>query len=162
MATTLPTWVIRSWMRSMILVLILILSKTINSTNKKIIALLPGSRKQEVTGTLDTMLSIQASFPEYEFVIAAVKSLPGSLYEKYQNLPNVTVVFEATYDLLSVAQAALVTSGTATLETALFSVPEVVCYRTSGVSYAIAKSSDPGTLHFAGQPDHGKRSPFGN
>ncbi len=108
--------------------------------DKKIIALLPGSRKQEVTGTLDTMLSIQASFPDYEFVIAAVKSLPGSLYEKYQNLPNVTVVFESTYDLLTVAQAALVTSGTATLETALFSVPEVVCYRTSGVSYAIAKN----------------------
>ena len=107
--------------------------------NKKIVALLPGSRRQEVTGTLDTMLSIQTSFPDYEFVIAAVKSLPGSLYEKYQNLPNVTVVFEATYDLLAVAQAALVTSGTATLETALFSVPEVVCYRTSGVSYAIAK-----------------------
>ena len=107
---------------------------------KKIIALLPGSRKQEVTGTLDTMLSIQTSFPDYEFVIAAVTSLPGSLYEKYQKLPNVTVVFEATYDLLSVAQAALVTSGTATLETALFGVPEVVCYRTSVVSYAIAKS----------------------
>ena len=107
--------------------------------NKKIIALLPGSRRQEVTGTLDTMLSIKAAFPDYEFVIAAVKSLPGSLYEKYQNIPQVTVVFEATYDLLAVAEAALVTSGTATLETALLSVPEVVCYRTSGVSYAIAK-----------------------
>lgn len=109
-------------------------------TNKKIIALLPGSRRQEVTGTLDTMLSIRESFPDHEFVIAAVKSLPRSLYEKYQSLPQVTVVFEATYDLLSVAEAALVTSGTATLETALFSVPEVVCYRTSGISYAIAKS----------------------
>ena len=108
--------------------------------NKKIIALLPGSRRQEVMGTLDTMLSIQAAFPDYEFVIAAVESMPASLYEKYKNIPSVTVVFEATYDLLSVAEAALVTSGTATLETALFSVPEIVCYRTSGVSYAIAKS----------------------
>ncbi|WP_373513175.1 lipid-A-disaccharide synthase [Persicitalea sp.] len=115
-------------------------SKKNNLENKKIIALLPGSRRQEVIGMLDTMLSVKESFPEYEFVVAGVNSLPDSLYEKYQNLPRVTVVFEATYDLLSVAEAALVASGTATLETALFSVPEVVCYRTSGVSYAIAKS----------------------
>ncbi len=113
--------------------------KKSNLANKKIIALLPGSRQQEVSGMLDTMLSVKESFPEYEFVVAGVNSLPTSLYEKYQNLPNVTVVFEATYDLLSVAEAALVASGTATLETALFAVPEVVCYRTSGVSYAIAR-----------------------
>jgi lipid-A-disaccharide synthase len=106
--------------------------------NKKIVALLPGSRKQEVIDTLETMLSIRSAFPNHEFVIAAVKSLPAVLYEKYQKLPRVTVVFEATYDLLAQAEAALVTSGTATLETALFSVPEVVCYRTSRVSYAIA------------------------
>ncbi len=111
-----------------------------NLESKKIIALLPGSRRQEVSGMLDTMLSVKNAFPEYEFVVAGVDSLPASLYEKYQNLPGVTVVFEATYDLLTVAEAALVASGTATLETALFSVPEVVCYRTSGVSYAIAKS----------------------
>lgn len=110
-----------------------------NLENKKIIALLPGSRQQEVSGMLDTMLSVKESFPEYEFVVAGVNSLPASLYGKYQDLPNVTVIFEATYDLLSVAEAALVASGTATLETALFSLPEVVCYRTSGVSYAIAK-----------------------
>ena len=110
-----------------------------NLENKKIIALLPGSRQQEVIGMLDTMLSVKESFPDYEFVVAGVNSLPTALYEKYQNIPNVTIVFEATYDLLSVAEAALVASGTATLETALFAVPEVVCYRTSGVSYAIAK-----------------------
>ena len=129
-----------------------------NLEDKKIIALLPGSRKQEVIGMLDTMLSVKGSFPKHEFVIAGVNSLPGSLYEKYQTLPNVTVVFEAAYDLLSVAEAALVASGTATLETALFSVPEVVCYRTSGVSYAIAKSLHQGTIHLAGQPDYGERN----
>ncbi|GHB78029.1 lipid-A-disaccharide synthase [Persicitalea jodogahamensis] len=107
--------------------------------NKRIIALLPGSRKQEVTGMLDTMLSIKSAFPQHEFVVAGVNSLPASLYEPYRNLTNVTIVFEATYDLLSVAEAALVASGTATLETALFAVPEVVCYQTSGISYAIAK-----------------------
>jgi lipid-A-disaccharide synthase len=107
--------------------------------NKPVIALLPGSRRQEVSGILDTMLAIRAEFPDHEFVIAAVRSLPASLYEKYENLPGVAVVYESTYDLLSVAEAALVTSGTATLEAALFSVPQVVCYRTSGISYQIAK-----------------------
>ncbi len=111
-----------------------------NLADKRIIALLPGSRKQEVIGMLDTMLSAKSAFPQYEFVVAGVNSLPSSLYEKYHNLPGVRVVFEATYDLLSVAEAALVASGTATLETALFAVPEVVCYRTSAISYAIARS----------------------
>lgn len=107
--------------------------------NKKVIALLPGSRKQEVVSMLETMLSIRAFFSDYEFVIAGVTSLPQSLYKNYDSFSNVTVVYEATYDLLTIAEAALVASGTATLETALFSVPEVVCYRTSGVSFAIAK-----------------------
>jgi lipid-A-disaccharide synthase len=108
-------------------------------SGRRVIALLPGSRRQEVISTLDTMLSIRDRFPDHTFVIAGVDSLPASLYQPYQNLPNVSVVFEATYDLLAVAEAALVTSGTATLETALFGVPEVVCYRTSAVSYNIAK-----------------------
>jgi len=108
-------------------------------SGKRIIALLPGSRRQEVVSTLDTMLSIRAEFPDHTFVIAGVNSLPADLYQPYQHIPNVSVVFEATYDLLSIAEAALVTSGTATLETALFGVPEVVCYRTSAVSYGIAK-----------------------
>ena len=106
---------------------------------KPVIALLPGSRRQEVIGTLETMLSIRSAFSSYTFVIAGVNSLPADLYEKYQNLPGVKVVFEATYDLLTIAEAALVTSGTATLETALFKVPQVVCYRTSIMSYHIAK-----------------------
>ncbi|GAB2777084.1 lipid-A-disaccharide synthase [Rhabdobacter roseus] len=107
--------------------------------DQPIVALLPGSRQQEVVNMLDAMLSVQPYFPNHLFVIAAVRNLPATLYEKYQQIPNVRLVFEATYDLLSLAEAALVTSGTATLETALFNVPEVVCYRTSGLSYAVAK-----------------------
>lgn len=106
---------------------------------KKLIALLPGSRRQEVTGMLDTMLGIRSAFPDHELVVAGVNSLPSDLYDRYRALPGVTIVWEATYDLLSVAEAALVASGTATLETALFGVPQVVCYQTSAISYAIAK-----------------------
>lgn len=107
--------------------------------DKKIIALLPGSRKQEVSDMLDIMLTQAPLFPEYTFVIAAVRSLPESIYRNFAHIPNVKIVFEATYDLLHHAEAALVTSGTATLETALFGIPEIVCYKTSGISYAIAK-----------------------
>jgi lipid-A-disaccharide synthase len=104
-----------------------------------VIALLPGSRKQEIINMLDLMLTVQPHFPDYQFVIAGVKNLPVSLYERYQRLDNVSIVYESTYDLLSVSEAALVTSGTATLETALLNIPEVVCYKTSGFSYAVAK-----------------------
>lgn len=104
-----------------------------------IIALLPGSRRQEIIGMLDMMLTVQPHFPGYQFVIAGVKNLPADLYQKYLSEHKAAIVFEATYDLLHVAQAALVTSGTATLETALLNVPEVVCYKTSAFSYALAK-----------------------
>jgi lipid-A-disaccharide synthase len=110
-----------------------------NLGSKPIIALLPGSRRQEILGMLDVMLSIQTHFPGYQFVIAGVKNLPAELYSKADISGESRVVYESTYDLLHVATAALVTSGTATLETALFKVPEVVCYKTSGISYAIAK-----------------------
>ena len=108
-------------------------------TEKPIIALLPGSRRQEIIGMLDLMISVQPHFSGYQFVIAGVKNLPSDLYQKYLSTQNAAIVFEATYDLLYVAEAALVTSGTATLETALLNVPEVVCYKTSGFSYAVAK-----------------------
>ena len=108
-------------------------------SEKPIIALLPGSRRQEIIGMLDLMLTVQPHFPGYQFVIAGVKNLPADLYQKYLSSQNTVIVFEATYDLLHVAEAALVTSGTATLETALLNVPEVVCYKTSGFSYAVAK-----------------------
>jgi lipid-A-disaccharide synthase len=114
--------------------------KNNNLGDRPIIALLPGSRKQEIINMLDTMLTVQAHFPNHQFVIAGIRNLPVEMYKRYQAMPNVSVVFEATYDLLHVSEAALVTSGTATLETALLNIPEVVCYRTSGFSYYIAKS----------------------
>lgn len=105
---------------------------------KEIIALLPGSRKQEVEKMLQIMLSVRPYFKEYQFVIAGAPSLPKEFYEKYVD-DNVHFVSNKTYDLLRCSKAALVTSGTATLETALLNIPEVVCYRGSKVSYAIAK-----------------------
>lgn len=107
---------------------------------RPIIALLPGSRKQEITKMLSLMLQAAASFPEYQFVIAGAPSQEKSLYEAFTTQQtNVHLLENKTYDLLSVATAALVTSGTATLETALFKVPQVVCYKGSRISYEIAK-----------------------
>lgn len=104
-----------------------------------IIALLPGSRKQEILGMLDKMVSLVREFPNAQFVVAGVDSLPDSIYEPAKRA-GIKIVFNQTYDLLSHATAAVVTSGTATLETALFRVPQIVVYRTSSVSYMIAKS----------------------
>jgi lipid-A-disaccharide synthase len=110
-------------------------------TGKPIIALLPGSRKQEVAAKLPIMLEASKAFPQYEFVIAKASSLDDEFYEKFSsNYANVSSIKNDTYTLLSKATAALVTSGTATLETALFGVPQVVCYKGSPVSYHIAKS----------------------
>jgi lipid-A-disaccharide synthase len=106
---------------------------------RPIIALLPGSRKQEISKLLHEMLAVVDDFPDYQFIIAGA---PGQDYDFYQRfLTNKAVHFisNKTYDLLSVAHAALVTSGTATLETALFKVPEVVCYKGNWISYQIAK-----------------------
>lgn len=98
---------------------------------KKIIAVLPGSRHQEVEKILHTMLSITVAFPDYTFVIAAVSNLPLDLYKGFLRTSQIRLVTDRTYDLLNHAEAAIVTSGTATLETALFNVPQVVCYATS-------------------------------
>ena len=87
---------------------------------------------------LGIMLSVRKSFPQYQFVIAGAPSLPREFYEKFTD-ENVKFVSNKTYDLLRCAKAALVTSGTATLETALLNVPEVVCYKGSAVSFAIGK-----------------------
>ena len=106
---------------------------------KPIIALLPGSRKQEVEKMLDIMLATVPSFPKYQFVIAGAPSLDRRFYQKYLNNTTVFFVSNQTYSLLSHAHAALVTSGTATLETALFEVPQVVCYKGNWISYQIAK-----------------------
>jgi lipid-A-disaccharide synthase len=106
---------------------------------KPIIALLPGSRKQEVQKMLSVMLSLSSDFPDYEFVIAGAPSLDKEFYTPFLSGKNVKIVQNKTYDLLSIATAALVTSGTATLETALFKVPQVVCYKANWISYQIAK-----------------------
>lgn len=113
--------------------------ETYNLDQREIIALLPGSRKQEIEKMLDVMLSITADFPEYQFVIAGAPSQEESFYEPFLKKNRVKIVMNKTYDLLSVSHAALVTSGTATLETALFKVPEIVCYKGSRISYEIAK-----------------------
>ncbi len=113
--------------------------KTYNLDNKPIIALLPGSRKQEITKMLSVMLSLVDNYPDYQFVIAGAPSQDYSFYETFIKSQNVKFISNETYDLLSVSTAALVTSGTATLETALFKVPQVVCYKGSTISYQIAK-----------------------
>lgn len=107
--------------------------------DKPIIALLPGSRKQEIKKMLSIMLSMVNHFPDYQFVIAGAPSQDFSFYEQFIDNANVNFVSNKTYDLLSVSTAALVTSGTATLETALFKVPQVVCYKGSWISYQIGK-----------------------
>ena len=106
---------------------------------KPIIAILPGSRKQEITKMLSVMLGVVDDFTDYQFVIAGAPSQDYDLYEPFLKSKNVHFIANKTYDLLSHSTAALVTSGTATLETALFKVPEVVCYKGSWVSYQIAK-----------------------
>lgn len=107
--------------------------------DKPIIALLPGSRKQEITKMLSVMLEMVPLFPEYQFVIAGAPSQSKSFYDPFIKNTKVGFVQNKTYDLLSLSYAALVTSGTATLETALFKIPEVVCYKTSTISYEIGK-----------------------
>lgn len=104
-----------------------------------IIALLPGSRKQEINKMLTVMLSVVKTFPDYQFVIAGAPSQSSEFYKPFIKKEKIHFVENSTYDLLSVSHAALVTSGTATLETALFKVPEVVCYKTSWISYLIGR-----------------------
>lgn len=110
-----------------------------NLDEKPIIAILPGSRKQEISKMLSVMLSITNDFKDYQFVIAGAPSQEFEFYKQFLTNKNVKFVSNKTYDLLSFATAALVTSGTATLETALFKVPEVVCYKGNWISYQIAK-----------------------
>lgn len=108
-------------------------------TQKPIVAILPGSRKQEIATMLPIMLEVLNDFPDYQFVIAAVNSVEENFYRSIIGTKNCELVFDKTYSLLSKSTAALVTSGTATMETALFNVPQVVCYKGSGLSYFIAR-----------------------
>jgi lipid-A-disaccharide synthase len=109
-------------------------------SGKPIVALLPGSRKQEIESMLPLMLNAAKAFPNYRFIVAQAPSQDDSFYDKLIGDSEVERCKESTYPLLANATAALVTSGTATLETALFKVPEVVCYKGNPISYAIARS----------------------
>lgn len=108
-------------------------------TEKPIVALLPGSRRQELSATLQVMASVANSFLDFQFVVAGLNSIPESFYHELIAGSPVKLVYGQTYNLLAHSTAALVTSGTATLETALFGVPQVVCYRAGVISYLIAK-----------------------
>ncbi|KAB2810033.1 lipid-A-disaccharide synthase [Phaeocystidibacter luteus] len=109
-----------------------------NDDGRPVVALLPGSRKQEIKAMLNTMLEMPAKYPNYRFVVAGAPSQSRDFYDSL-GLGKAELLMNKTYDLLSIAHAACVTSGTATLETALFNVPEVVCYRGNSISYQIAK-----------------------
>jgi len=107
---------------------------------EKIIAVLPGSRKQEILIKLPIMLQVADYFPDYKFVVAKAPGLDDSFYEEFlQPYKNVSSVIDQTYNLLAKSTAAMVTSGTATLETALFKVPQIICYKGGKISYEIAK-----------------------
>lgn len=109
-------------------------------SGKEVIALLPGSRKQEILKKLPIMLEVSKAFPQYQFVVAQAPGQEDSFYKTIlAPYTNVSAVRNQTYNLLKQSKAALVTSGTATLETALFGVPEVVCYKASNISYQIGK-----------------------
>ena len=106
--------------------------------DKPIIAVLPGSRKQEITKMLQLMTSIVDTYPDYQFVIAGAPSQPLSFYKKFID-NRVKIIENKTYDLLQHSNSAIVASGTATLETALFKVPQVICYKTDSIFFEIAK-----------------------
>ncbi len=116
-----------------------------SSLNKPLIALLPGSRRQEIKNSLPTMVRLANRHPEYQFVIAGMSLIGNEFYDKIIDSSLIThhsslnIAYDQTYALLSQAHAAVVCSGTATLETGLFHVPQVVCYRANPISIAIAK-----------------------
>ncbi|NIK73079.1 lipid-A-disaccharide synthase [Thermonema lapsum] len=116
------------------------LTKNQIDAKRPIIALLPGSRRQELKLLLPEMVEVSHRFPDYQFVVAGISHLPQEWYAACRSNPAIRLVYDATYDLLSHAHAALVTSGTATLETALFGVPEVVVYKAGWLNYHIAKA----------------------
>jgi lipid-A-disaccharide synthase len=106
---------------------------------RPIIALMPGSRKMELRKMMPDMCHLAAQHPEYQFVIAGMKLLGSSMYIPYIHSDNVSIVYDQTYPLLKTAFAGVITSGTATLEAALFDLPLVVCYKANALSVFIAK-----------------------
>ena len=113
--------------------------KEFNLDDRPIIALLPGSRKQEIKIKLPIMLEAAKKYPAYQLIVAGAPNLSEAFYQEVAAGREMKWVSNRTYDLLNNSYAAMVTSGTATLETALFNVPQVVCYKGSAVSYQIAK-----------------------
>jgi len=113
--------------------------KNYNLNDKKIIALLPGSRKQEIKHNFPVMLKVARKFPDYQFVVAAAPSLEKTTFTKFIKDEDVKLIYNQTYEILKQSEAAVVTSGTATLETAILNIPELVCYKGEHLSYQIAK-----------------------
>jgi lipid-A-disaccharide synthase len=112
--------------------------KSLGLGNKPVIAILAGSRKSEVRDILPSILKAVRHFPDYQFVLACVKNLPDELYNRIIGEEHVILIKDKTYEILYVSEAALVKSGTATLETALLGIPEVVCFRGDIISMLIA------------------------
>lgn len=108
-------------------------------TDQAIIAILPGSRRQEIETILPYQLSVAKRFPNYQFVIAASPVFPKEFYGRFISDSNVNLVYNRTYEVLHHAEAALVTSGTATLETAILNTPQVVCMKANWITFKLAK-----------------------
>src|ERR1700744_1420245 len=108
--------------------------------DKKIIALLPGSRKQEISRLLPDMIAVAEKWPDYQFIVAGAPTFDGAYYDQYIKDSGIKVLFNSTYDLLNNAYAAIVASGTANLETALFNVPQIVVYKGNPISITIARA----------------------
>lgn len=119
------------------------------NSKRKVIALLPGSRRQELKNSLPLMVELANRHPEYRFVVAGMSLLGEQLYKNLiPDGSNIEVLYDQTYPLLASAYAAVVCSGTATLETALFNVPQVVCYRGNPISYVIARAVVSRRIHY--------------
>ena len=114
------------------------LKKNNITKERDIITLLPGSRSQEINSMLPIFLTLKKHYLDFEFIVAGVKNVNESVYQPASDL-DVKVIYNQTYDLLSHSKIAIVTSGTASLECALFNVPQIVCYKTSSISYFIGK-----------------------
>ena len=110
------------------------------STDKPIITFLPGSRKQEINKLLPEFIKIQDEFPEYQFIVAGAPGRDVLDYNEIIGKKSIPVIFNETYNLIQISKACVVTSGTATLETALLGTPQIVCYKSSFFSYLIAKA----------------------
>ncbi|MDX2173276.1 MAG: lipid-A-disaccharide synthase [Bacteroidota bacterium] len=109
-----------------------------NLTQQAIIAVLPGSRAQEINYMLTIMMGVMSNFNNYQFVVAGSTNLPQHIYEPL-NQKGIKIVYNQTYELMSYAEAGIIKSGTSTLESALFKLPQVICYKAGGLSFKIGK-----------------------